>query len=108
MTVIVHMVGEEDGKLPVGEVPSVRTRCGRTIDHPVVAANVGPTRYDLVASNGNQFFCATRAQFVTCLKCKNLLGAPHASRPANAQKRTVAHAAVAAARATRPHGRPSA
>lgn len=111
---IVHMVGDdEDARLPEGEVTSVRTRCGRTIDHPVITANVGPTRYDLVARNGNQFFCSTRAVSVTCVKCRNLLtvGTIYASksiRPANAQKRAVAPASAALARTARPAARPRA
>ncbi len=83
MSAIVHLVGDdEDARLPEGEVPKVRTRCGRTIDHPVVTANVGPTRYELVARNGNQFFVTTRREGVTCQKCRNLItsGAPMSTR----------------------------
>lgn len=128
MSKIVHMVGDEIGaKLPEGEVPSVRTRCGRTIERPVVTGNVGPTRYELVARNGNQFFCATRPASVTCVKCKNLLtiGTTYASksgnpgtnrplgrnpsaRPAIAQKRTVEASRAAPARTARPSARPRA
>lgn len=108
---IVHMVGDvEDAKLAEGEHRIVRTRCGRAIDHPVVTANVGPTRYDLVGSNGNKFYCTTRAQCATCVKCRNLLTAgtiyvPKV-RPAVAKKRAVAHASAAAPRAARTHARP--
>lgn len=105
---IVHLVTDP---VPTGEVPTVRTRCGRTIDHPVVSA-AGPTRYDLIARNGNQFFCSTQSDMITCVKCRHLLtvDANHVrpSRPASPQKRTVAHARAAAPRTARPHSRPRA
>lgn len=106
---ITHMVGNIFGaRLDTGEVPKVRTRCGRTIDRPVVTANA--MRYDLVASNGNEFFCSTRAEMITCQKCRNLLtvGTIYVppTRPADPQKRTVAHARATAARAKRTHARP--
>lgn len=69
---IVHMIGDVNGaELPTGDVPLVRTRCGRNIDQPVVDGV--PTRYVLTASNGNQFFGTTRLRFVSCIKCNNLL-----------------------------------
>lgn len=111
---IVHMVGdEEDAKLTEGEVREVRTRCGRAIVNPVVVAvNKTGLGYHLIARNGNQFFCATRAASVTCVKCRNLLtmGTIYAqpSRPANAQKRAVANAHPVPARAARAHARPRA
>lgn len=89
---IIHFVGYEAGaRLPEGEVPEVRTRCGRAIKNPVVTANVGPTRYDLVARNGNIFHCTTRPTMVTCVKCNNLLTVgtiydSRPSRPAHAAK----------------------
>ena len=101
---IVHMVGE---RLATGEVPKVQTRCGRKIMRPVVTASL--TRYDLIASNGNEFYCSTRTEAITCQKCRNLVGSSHVeNRPANAQKRAVAHAPVAPARAARSHARPRA
>lgn len=108
---ITHMVGNIFGaRLDTGEVPKVRTRCGRTIDRPVVTANA--TRYDLVASNGNEFFCSTRAEMITCQKCRNLLtvGTIYATptRPADPEKRAVAHARAAPARTARAHPRPRA
>jgi hypothetical protein len=122
------MVGDE---IAEGEIASLRTRCGRTIDHPVVTA--GPARYDLVARNGNRFYCTTQDDLATCIKCMNLIttGTRYAksiyaksrdtipdpqvgrdatshrtSRPANAQKRAVASASAAPARTARPHARP--
>ncbi len=72
MNDIVHMVGDVNGaELPTGEVRNVFTRCGRKIDRPVVDGT--PSRYLLVAENGNQFFCTTRERFVSCIKCVNLL-----------------------------------
>lgn len=108
MSKIVHMVGDIVGaRLSTGEVPKVQTRCGRLIVRPVVSANVGPTRYDLIASNGNEFFCTTRPETVTCQKCRNIVGTAHVrpSRPPVPQKRAVAHAHAAPARAARAHAR---
>lgn len=113
-SMIVHMVGDDkSARLPEGEVASVRTRCGRTIDRPVVTANVGPTRYDLIARNGNQFFCSTQPDMITCVKCRNLLTvgtiyAPKPTRSTNAQKRTVETSRAASARTARTHARPRA
>lgn len=107
---VIHMVGDIVGaRLATGEVPQVLTRCGRKIVRPVVTANVGPTRYDLIASNGNEFFCTTRPDVVTCQKCRTK-GTSHAepSRPASTSKRAVAHANATAARAARPRPRPHA
>lgn len=88
---IVHMIGHENGAELPSEAKAMLTRCGRTIKHPVVEGV--PSRYTLVAENGNQFLCTTRERFVSCIKCINLLtvGSIHGkSRTSNSQKRAVA------------------
>lgn len=77
---IVHMIGEQKGiiteELPLGNVATLRTRCGRTIESPLVSGV--PTRYEMIAMNGNVFQCTTRARFASCRKCINLIGATSA------------------------------
>jgi hypothetical protein len=66
---------------------SVRTRCGRNIDRPVVDDSHEKC-YSLVAHNGNVFACTTEPEIVTCIKCKTLIGVFRAksSRPADPEK----------------------
>ena len=72
MTDIVHMIGHEEGrKLQLGGVKDVRTRCGRMITEPFVEGT--PSRYTMIAQNGNVYRCTTRHEAVSCKKCNSAL-----------------------------------
>lgn len=66
MSEIVHMISGE--VMPLARfVSNVRTRCGRSIDRPMIDG--GPARYRLTAHNGNVFKCTLDARVVSCSKC---------------------------------------
>jgi hypothetical protein len=85
MSDIVHLIS---GDVPVLArfVSKARTRCGRTIDRPMV--DYGPVRYRFTAHNGNIFTCTLDTRAVTCVKCRKLIGPNHAepSRAPSGQK----------------------
>lgn len=68
MNDVVHMISGDVPPLSRW-VSKVLTRCGRSIDRPMIDG--GPARYQLTAHNGNIFHCTTRERIVSCAKCLN-------------------------------------
>jgi hypothetical protein len=71
---IVHMLDGVDGHRLLPYPSQLQTSCGRTIVQPIVYG--GPSRYEIIALNGNQFFGTTDKRFVTCVKCKKVIRGP--------------------------------
>jgi hypothetical protein len=81
---IVHMIVSPASVSPAPL--EILTRCGRTIDIPLVFG--GPSRYQITAQNGNEFLGTTDERFVTCKKCHSLLtgGMTHGSKRQSAAR----------------------
>lgn len=93
--VIIHAIA------PARPGESVRTRCGKVAC--VMAANVGPTRYELLTERGTKLYGSHRS--ITCKKCIKGMTNDRSSRTAVSSQRTVEARYNIAGQAIRAHSR---